>query len=84
MLERESVVRDEAEAYLLLRKYVTKEGLEPGVGLHKWRVGLVLVSLVRLPPHKLHTWTFDWGMQGGVSSHSKDLTPKLKFMICNN
>jgi len=83
MLERESVVRDEGEAYLLLRKYVTEEGLEPGVGLRKWRVGLVLDPLVHLP-HKLRTWAFNWGMQGGVSSHSQDLTPKLKFMICNN
>jgi hypothetical protein len=35
MLEHESVVRDEAKAYLFLRKYVTEEGLEPRVGLHK-------------------------------------------------
>jgi hypothetical protein len=53
MLERESVVRDEAEAYLLLRKHVTEEGFEPGVGLHKWRVGLVPDPLVHLPHNTL-------------------------------
>jgi hypothetical protein len=83
MLERESVVRDEGEAYLLMRKYVTEAGLEQGVGLHKGRVGLVPDPLVHLP-HKLHTWAFHSGMQGGVSSHSQDLTPKLKFMLCND